>query len=132
MLLLTNLKKRINQKVITVLVSLWLVQNLFAQGTLPSDWGLRAYQIIDKKLGQIDFYVTEKGIDQEKPLVFMVSGSRGLPVMLVVQTGDKSKQIGTMPPDQIKYYSEKFHVVLIGKAGTPFCDTLRAKEFNSH
>ena len=130
MLLLSNFKKRIGQKTITLFISLWLVQNLFAQGILPSDWGLRAYQIKDKKLGQIDFYITEKGIDQEKPLVFMVSGSRGLPVMLVVQTGDKSKQIGTMPPDQIKYCAEKFHVAFIGKPGTPFCDTLRAEEFN--
>jgi len=117
-------------KAITLFISLWLVQNLFAQGILPSDWGLRAFQIKDKKLGQIDFYVTEKGIDQEKPLVFMVSGSRGLPVMLVVQTAEKSRQIGTMPPDQIKYCSEKFHVALISKAGTPFCDTLRAEKFN--
>jgi hypothetical protein len=117
-------------KTITLFISLWLVQNLFAQGILPSDWGLRPFQIKDKKLGQIDFYVTEKGIDQEKPLVFMVSGSRGLPIMLVVQTGEKSRQIGTVPPDQIKYCSEKFHVALISKAGTPFCDTLRAEEFN--
>ena len=60
----------------------------------------------------------------------MVSGTRSLPVILVVHTGEKSKKIGTMPPDQIKYYSEKFHVVFIGIAGTPFCDTLKAKEFN--
>jgi len=117
-------------KRIALFISFWLVQNLFAQGVLPSDWGLRAFQIKDKKLGQIDFYVTENGIDQEKPLVFMVSGSRGLPIMLVVQTGEKSKQIGTMPPDQLKFCSEKFHVALISKAGTPFCDTLRADEFN--
>jgi len=117
-------------RAITLFISLWFVQNLFAQGILPSDWGLRAYQIKDEKLGRIDFYVTEKGIDQEKPLVFMISGCRGLPIMLVVQTGDKSRQIGTVPPDQITYCSEKFHVALIGKAGTPFCDTLRAEEFN--
>ncbi|HUX95464.1 MAG TPA: hypothetical protein VMV47_07000 [Bacteroidales bacterium] len=117
-------------KIITLLVSLCIVQTLFAQGILPSDWGLRAYQINDEKLGRIDFYVTEKGIDQEKPLVFMVSGSSGLPIMLVIQAGDKSIQIGTIPPDQITACSEKFHVAFIGKAGTPFCDTLRAEEFN--
>jgi len=117
-------------KIKTLLISLWLIQNLSAQGILPADWGLRAFQIKDKKLGQIDFYVTEKGIDQEKPLVFMVSGCRGLPIMLVVQTGEKSRQIGTVPPDQIMYCVEKYHVALISKAGTPFCDTLRAVEFN--
>jgi len=117
-------------KVKPLIISLWLIQNLYAQGILPSDWGLRAFQIKDKKLGQIDFYVTEKGIEQQKPLVFMVSGSRGLPIMLVVQTKDKSRQIGTVPPDQIKYCAEKYHVAFISKAGTPFCDTLRAEVFN--
>jgi hypothetical protein len=107
-----------------------LVPILSAQGIFPSDWGLQAFQIKDKKLGQINFYVTEKGIDQEKPLVFMISGSRGLPIMLVVQTAEKSRQLGTVPPDQIKYCSEKFHVALISKAGTPFCDTLRTEKFN--
>jgi hypothetical protein len=117
-------------KTITLLISLCLVQNLFAQGILPSDWGLRAFQIKDKKLGQVDFYVTENGLDQKKPLVFMVSGCRGLPIMLVVQTGEKSIQLGTVPPDQIKYCSEKFHVALISKAGTPFCDTLSTEEIS--
>jgi hypothetical protein len=123
-------RKGVMMKTIDLLISLCLAPNLLAQGILPSDWGLRAFQIKDKELGQIDFYVTEKGIDQKKPLVFMVSGSRGLPIMLVVQTGEKSKKLGTVPPDQIKYCSEKFHVALIGKAGTPFCDTLRAEAFN--
>jgi hypothetical protein len=117
-------------KTITLLISLCLVQNLFAQGILPSDWGLRAFQIKDKKLGQVNFYVTENGIDQKKPLVFMISGCRGLPIMLVVKTGEKSIQLGTVPPDQIKYCSEKFHVALISKAGTPFCDTLSTDEIS--
>jgi hypothetical protein len=117
-------------KAIPFIISLWLVQNLFGQGILPSDWGLRAFQIKDKKLGRIDFYVTEEGMDREKPLVFMVSGGRGLPVMLVVQTGEKSRQIGTVPPDQIKYCSSKYHVAFISKPGTPFCDTLEAEKFN--
>jgi hypothetical protein len=117
-------------KTITLFLSLIIIQNLFAQGVEPSDWGLRAFQIKDTQLGDIYFYVTEKGLDQEKPLLFIVSGTRGLPIMLVVQSGGKSIKLGTIPPDQIKYFSDQFHVALLGKAGTPFCDTLRAEEIN--
>lgn len=50
--------------------------------------------------------------------------------MLVVQCGDKSLQLGTVPPDQIKYFSEQYHVAFISKAGTPFCDKVKVDEIN--
>lgn len=117
-------------KTIIFLIPLFIIQNAFAQGVAPKDWGLKEFHIKDAQLGDINFYVTEKGIDQEKPLLFIVSGCRGLPTMLVVQCGEKSIQLGTVPPDQIKYFSDQFHVVFIGKAGTPFCDTVRVEEIN--
>jgi len=69
-------------------------------------------------------------MDQEKPLIFLISGCRGLPTMLVVQCGEKSVQLGTVPPDQINYFSEQYHVAFVGKAGTPFCDTFKVDEIN--
>lgn len=117
-------------KTIIIFISLLLSQNIFPQGITPKDWGLRKFQIKDPQLGEINFYVTEKGIDQDKPLLFLVSGCSGLPVMLVVQCGDKSLQLGTVPPDQIKYFSDKFHITLLSKAGTPFCDTAFVDEIN--
>lgn len=112
------------------LIPLFIIQSLFSQGVTPKDWGFKEFHIENDQLGHISYYVTEKGIDQEKPLLFIVSGTRGLPIMLVVHSGEKSIQLGTMPPDQIKYFSEKFHVAIMGKAGTPFCDTMKAEEIN--
>lgn len=117
-------------KTIFVLLSLFLVENIFTQGVAPEDWGLKKFNIKDAQLGNIDYYVTEKGIDTDKPLVFVVSGCNGLPTMLVVQCGDKSIQLGTVPPDQIKDFSDQFHVAFISKAGTPFCDTVVVDEIN--
>jgi hypothetical protein len=117
-------------RIVTLFISLFIVQSLFAQSISPSSWGLKSYQIEDKELGQINFYVSENGIDREKPLIFMVSGCRGLPVMLVVQTEKKSTKIGTIPPDQINFCAENYHVVFISKAGTPFCDTLFTQEIS--
>jgi len=50
--------------------------------------------------------------------------------MLVVQCGDKSLQLGTVPPDQINCFSDDHHVAFIGKAGTPFCDTVQVDQLN--
>jgi len=107
-----------------------LMQGLAAQGVLPEDWGLNAYQITDPELGEINYYITQKGIDQDKPVLFMVSGVRGLPVMLVVSCGDQSMQLGSVPPDQVFSFVDDYHVVFISKAGTPFSDTSFVDEIN--
>ncbi len=116
---------------IIFLIPLLIMQNVFAQGPLPSDWGLKEFHIKDARLGNIDFYVTEKSIDQEKPLIFVAQGSGGLPTMILVQYGEKSIKLGTVPPDIIMRFSDRFHVAYIGKAGTPFCDTVKVEQFDA-
>jgi len=117
-------------KTISIVIPLFLIQSLFAQGVSPKNWGLKSFHIKDAQLGDINYYVTEKGINQKKPLLFLISGCRGLPTMLVVQCGEKSLQLGTVPPDQINYFSDQYHVAFISKAGTPFCDTVKVDEIN--
>lgn len=112
------------------LVTLLLFQNLYAQGVTPGDWGFRGFRAEDERLGEINYYVTEKGIDREKPLMFMVIGCGGLPMMIVARSGEKSMQIGTMPPDWISSFSEEYHVACVGRPGTPFCDTVTVDEIN--
>ena len=117
-------------KIHSILISLFLITSLFAQGIEPKNWGLKSFQIKDAQLGDINYYVTEKGIEHDKPLLFLISGCRGLPIMLVVQCGEKSLQLGTVPPDQISYFSDQYHVALISKAGTPFCDKVKVDQIN--
>ena len=117
-------------KTLHIIILCSLMQGIAAQGVLPEDWGLNAYQINDPELGEIHYYITQKGIDQDKPVLFMVSGVRGLPVMLVVSCGDQSMQLGSVPPDQIFNFADDFHVVFISKAGTPFSDTSFVDEIN--
>jgi len=114
----------VKRVIFSILSALFVIQTAFAQGVTPEDWGLKAFQIQNTKLGEVNYYVTEKGIDQEKPLLFLFSGTSGLPTMLVVKSGEKSLQLGTVPPDQINGFSDQFHVVFMAKAGTPFCDTV--------
>lgn len=100
------------------------------QGVTPSDWGLKAFHFKDAKLGDINFYVSEKEIDREKPILFLFSGTRGLPIMLVVQKGEQALQLGTIPPDIIFSFVNDYHVAFMGKPGTPFCDTMQVEEIN--
>jgi len=117
-------------KPIQLIVLCFLMQGIAAQGVLPKDWGLNTYQIIDPELGDINYYISQNGIDQDKPVLFIVSGARGLPVMLVVINGEQSTQLGSIPPDEIFSFTDDFHVVFLSKAGTPFCDTLYTDEIN--
>jgi len=111
-------------------LSLLIIQDGFSQGLTPDKWGLRAFKIADETLGDIHYYVTEKGIDQEKPLLFLYSVTSGLHTLLVVKKGEKSLQLGTVPPDQLHSFSDEFHVVFMAKAGTPFCDTVEVEEID--
>lgn len=111
-------------------LSLFIIKGGFSQGMTPEEWGLRAFKIAHETLGDINYYVTEKGIDQNKPLLFMFSGTSGLPSVLVVKSGEKSLKLGTVPPDQLRSFSDEFHVVFMAKAGTPFCDTVEVAEID--
>jgi esterase/lipase len=111
-------------------LSLLIFQGGFSQGLTPEERGLEAFKIEHETLGDIHYYVTEKGIGQKKPLLFLFSGTSGLPTMLVVKSGDKNLQLGTVPPDQLHYFAGDFHVVFMSKAGTPFCDTVEVEEID--
>ena len=111
-------------------LSFLVYQGGFSQGLTPEEWGLREFKIVHETLGDIHFYVTEKGIDQEKPLLLLYSGTSGLPTMLVVKCGEESLQLGTVPPDQLHFFSSEFHVAFMAKAGTPFVDTVEVEEIN--
>lgn len=117
-------------RTIILIILLFISQNVFAQGVTPADWGLREFHIADEQLGDIYFYVSEEGIDREKPLLFMVIGCGGLPTMIVAHSEEDSMQIGTMPPDWINNFSHQFHVVSVGRPGTPFCDTVTVEKIN--
>ncbi len=105
---------------------------IYSQGPTPADWGLEAYRISGNDLGEINFYMTKDGIDANKPILFLYSGCSGLPAMLVVHHEEKYYQLGTIPPDEIHSFSKQYHVVLLGRAGTPFCDTVKVEEFNPY
>lgn len=110
---------RITFLFLLLIVSSWC----FAQPTKPADYGLKPFRITDKKLGEINFYVSEEGIDSSKPLLIALDGSGPYPITIYVQLKSKARVMNTFDRD-ILQMAGQFHIVLISKPGIPFCDTL--------
>lgn len=117
------------KRLIIILISGFLASQLNAQPKTPDEYGLKSFCIKDKSLGEINFYVTKNKIKEIKPLLLLLDGSGHLPIYSLLKNDDgKSQIIGTIPFRYNKL-SEKYHVVLISKPGTPFLDSLKANNY---
>jgi dienelactone hydrolase len=109
----------------------WVIFLLFlshvspGQPTKPADYGLQAFTMHDKALGDIHFYVSSKGIDRKKPVILALDGSGHFPLATFVQLR-KSAFVFNSFDNDILALADQFHVVFISKPGTPFCDTITA------
>lgn len=95
-----------------------------AQPTTPADYGLKAFTIKHKSLGTVHFYVSEKGIDRKKPVLFVLDGSGHYPLAMFVVLKKSSFVVNSFDTDLLRL-ADKFHVVMISKPGVPFCDTVK-------
>lgn len=111
---------------LTFLVFLIVNPGSFGQGKTPEEYGLNHYSIQNSKLGTINFYVTQKSIDKEKPLLIFLDGSGNLPLYSVLQKSDGTSQIMSSVPSNFYRLADKFHFVVISKPGVPFIDSLKA------
>jgi pimeloyl-ACP methyl ester carboxylesterase len=117
-------------KYLTTICLMFILMGLYGQGMYPEDWGLKAFQIQDPEMGTLNYYVSQDGLDEDRAILLLVTGVRGLPFMLLVETLETSTQFGSFPPNQLTAFADDYHVVLVGKPGTPFSDTLQADEIN--
>jgi predicted esterase len=108
------------------LLFLFVLQHVFClcQPTTPSDYGLKAFRIQDASLGTINFYVTSRTIDQQKPVLLVLDGSGHAPLALFGILNNSSFVANSFDTDLLQL-ADRFHVVLISKPGVPFCDTVR-------
>ncbi len=108
-----------------LLLVLLLVSGLLkAQPVKPEDYGLKAFYLEDPKLGRIDYYLTERALDQKKPLLIALDGSGNFPLVIFVQKTKGSEVMNVFDHDLLAL-SDRFHVLLIGKPGIAFCDTIK-------
>lgn len=96
---------------------------LLAQPTKPADYGLKHFTIEDKNLGLINFYVSQKDINEVKPLLVVLDGSGYIPLVTLVKLNHQERIYNSFDPELLTLF-ENYHVVLIGKPGIQFCDTV--------
>ncbi|MGF7078760.1 alpha/beta hydrolase family protein [Mucilaginibacter sp. UYCu711] len=109
---------------------------LKAQPVKPADHGLKEFTLKDAKLGLIRFYVDTINIKKKQPFFIEVNGSGGLPLCIFIK-GKGFGSIYNTLNEQLKAVIQKdFHYIILGKPGTPFCDTIKtnedAKHFDAH
>ncbi len=112
-----------------IFLTLLVTYGIFSQKISPHEYGLKQFCIKNKKLGKINFYVTKNGIGKEKPLLILLDGSGNLPIYSLLKKDNGSSTIISTIPFNYRKLSEKFHVVLISKPGTPFLDSLLVNSF---
>jgi hypothetical protein len=116
-------------KYVQIFVFLLFFNNLKAQRVNPDDCGLKAFAIEDKELGLINFYVDTTNIHKKAPLFIETNGSGGHPLAIFI----KGNNFGygttiTLNYELMNKTREKYHHVIIGKPGTPFCDSVRINQ----
>lgn len=103
-----------------------LIGALAAQPKTPEEFGLKHFELDDRQLGKLNFYVPENKLNEEKPMLVFLDGSGHLPMFYLIKMPDGRTQLGSKITIDFDALSEEFHVVLISKPGTPFLDSLEA------
>lgn len=108
----------------TQFVTLLLVlasSSIFSQAKYtPEKLGWKPYQINDKKLGTINYYVSSNKIEEKKPLLVYLDGSGNLPLYQIMERG-----VGGTIALNLKELSKTYHIVVLSKPGIPFIDTVK-------
>ncbi|MDN3583602.1 hypothetical protein [Mucilaginibacter flavus] len=113
-----------------------LTARLNAQPLKPADYGLKEFSLQDKKLGLIRFYVSTENIQKKKPLFIEVNGSGGLPLCVYIKGKGFGATLNTFNSQLKDATKNQFHYIVLGKPGTPFCDSISTpndiKHYDEH
>jgi pimeloyl-ACP methyl ester carboxylesterase len=99
------------------------------QNNLAKDNGLIHHSITDKKLGKINFYLTDTLNQITKPIIIYLDGSGNKPFFTYHLNKEGKLTKYSSIPFNYKVISLKYHIVFISKPNTPLVDTLNEDEF---
>lgn len=108
------------KKILSVLscILLWASHSCVL-GISPEKMGFKAYRIEDKQLGTVQFYISNKHLNKQKPLLIYLDGSGSLPLFQLTKNG-----IASSIAINFTTLSEKYHILILSKPGVPFSDSV--------
>lgn len=101
----------------------------WGQNKARKEFGLIHHSITDKKLGVINFYVSDTLHEQTKPLLLFLDGSGNNALFTYRPDTDGKLQLYSSIPFHYKSLSLTYHIVCISKPNVPLTDTLLSNEF---
>jgi hypothetical protein len=105
---------------------------LHAQPLTSKDHGLKEFNIKDPKLGLIQFYVNVENLQKKEPLFIDVNGSGGLPLCIYIKGKGFGEVSFTYNDAIMNAVKKSYHYVILGKPGTPFCDSITTGQDSKH
>ncbi len=119
-------------RLLVLSMMLFLIQGS-ALGQPPAAINLKHYVVADKKLGTINCYVTDKGIDKEKPLLLYLDGSGDRPLFrFKIDSARKSNIMYSTITFNYDSLAALYHVVFISKPGVKFADSVFVSSLDSN
>lgn len=125
------MKKLIINNLLLVLL-ICFSADLFAQPLSPKDYGLKEFILNDSRLGLIRFYADTENLPKRKPLFIEANGSGGLPLCLYIKGKGFGEVVNTFNAQLQAATKKRYHYVILGKPGTPFCDSIGTNNDAEH
>jgi len=103
-----------------------------SQPLTPKENGLKELTISDARLGLIRFYIDTENLHKKAPIFIEVNGSGGLPLCLYIKGKGFGETLSSCNNELRAITQKKFHYVVLGKPGTPFCDSISTNNDRMH
>lgn len=87
--------------------------------SVTNNW--KTVSIDDPDLGKVKYHIYKKSIDDRKPLIVYLEGSKNFPLYYLRPDGRYS----TGTTLNFEAMSKEYHIVLISKPNTPFVDSIK-------
>jgi len=107
----------------SVLFALAIGMTSKAQTITPELLGFQAFNLYEKELGEVTYYLSRDTTTVKKPLLVYLDGSGALPLFQKVQNG-----IGSTVVIDFQKLKNNYRILLISKPGVPFADELSSDE----
>jgi pimeloyl-ACP methyl ester carboxylesterase len=107
-------------------IHLLLLNTLFAQ---PTEL-FNHYRIVDKDLGNVDYHITKKELNQSKPLLIWLDGSGCEPIVTIFKDSLGKRSYTTTIFIKYDSLSSYYHIVTISKPGIAFSKEVSEKGDN--